>query len=305
MINEEKVEFLLELGVLCLERYVSIIQQSEGGFKVIDHHLFIFWRSCDELLWIVLWGYRLRPHLQDVDDLSDIVSWGFYQVVTGILIYIEFLVYLTTSKTTPACLIRQLLIRAGIEQNPGPDPWPCILCNRWLTSTSVQCTKCKGWLHIKCSTLPSAKHRSKHNNWIGPCCRPSFSPAPPTHSQPPHHTPPRPQPPARLPRHARRHDLLVRALLQRHHRPRRRSLFLQLELGRRRERRPLLLQPGMMAFSKFPALLSFLSWEWCCVITKSKSAQDRHKNGKRPAQDRRRISAGLAQDWRRTGAGQA
>ena len=67
----------------------------------------------------------------------------------------------------------------------------------------------------------------------------------------------RPQPPTWLPRHARRHDVLVRALLQRHRRPRRRSLFLQLEFCRRRERRPLLLQPGM-AYFQFPVLRSLL-----------------------------------------------
>ena len=59
----------------------------------------------------------------------------------------------------------------------------------------------------------------------------------------------RPQPPTRLPRHARRHDVLLRALLQRHRRPRRRPLLLQLELGRRGEHRPMLLQPGMHYFT--------------------------------------------------------
>mgnify|MGYP001207719553 CR=1 FL=1 len=63
-----------------------------------------------------------------------------------------------------AGLVRTLLIRAGIEQNPGPTPgakFYCNVCQKALShnSSSVQCCKCKNWIHFRkvnnCSNLKS------------------------------------------------------------------------------------------------------------------------------------------------------
>ena len=86
----------------------------------------------------------------------------------------------------PANLIRLLLQRAGIEQNPGP--WFCALCSKKLATRSVQCTKCQQWLHIKCSPFTTSKERLKHPNWIGDCCS-SHTPPPQPPPSPPHSPP--------------------------------------------------------------------------------------------------------------------
>ena len=117
-----------------------------------------------------------------------------------------FLIDLTKEKETPASLLRLLLIRAGIEQNPGP--YFCTICTRRLASTSVQCSNCQNWLHIKCSTLKTSKDRAKHKYWTGPCCKPTPSPSstsstpinssppkPPPSTPPPQNTPPPPSTP--------------------------------------------------------------------------------------------------------------
>ena len=93
-----------------------------------------------------------------------------------------------------------MLIRAGIEPNPGPNTYHCASCKKNLGAYSVKCTKCEGWLHIKCSRLKNSSERKKFPNWTGPCCSPipSFhpsknSPNPSSRSTPP--PPPPPQPP--------------------------------------------------------------------------------------------------------------
>ena len=77
----------------------------------------------------------------------------------------------------------------------------------------MQCSKCKNWLHIKCSGLKTAKERTKFQIWLGPCCSrknvqstPSSKPAaspPPLPPQPSYNppTPPSPAPPPAQPQH--------------------------------------------------------------------------------------------------------
>ncbi len=76
---------------------------------------------------------------------------------------------MTKNKKLPAGLIRLLLLIAGIEQNPGP--WFCPVCTKHIGSTSVQCSTCLAWLHVKCSSLKTSKERKKYDNWTGPCCK--------------------------------------------------------------------------------------------------------------------------------------
>jgi hypothetical protein len=46
-----------------------------------------------------------------------------------------------------------LIIRCGdIERNPGPVKWPCPVCNKSASHSSIQCksSQCKKWHHLKC-----------------------------------------------------------------------------------------------------------------------------------------------------------
>ncbi|WP_333764851.1 reverse transcriptase domain-containing protein [Streptomyces sp. IBSBF 2390] len=71
----------------------------------------------------------------------------------------------------PAGLLQTLLIRAGVEQNPGPTIWLCSVCGTRINKNiiSVQCNRCQEWCHQKrCSGL--ANHRQWSPNFIAPCC---------------------------------------------------------------------------------------------------------------------------------------
>ena len=63
----------------------------------------------------------------------------------------------------PAALLSSLLLRAGIEPNPGPPrppQWPCGTCGKSARYDSVQCSSCRIWVHntTKCSSLPAKKN---------------------------------------------------------------------------------------------------------------------------------------------------
>lgn len=74
----------------------------------------------------------------------------------------------------PACLVRILLLMAGIEPNPGPISYFCPVCSIKLrpNSTSVKCSKCEEWVHFRkrnnCSSLSSIKDYS--STYICPSC---------------------------------------------------------------------------------------------------------------------------------------
>ncbi len=93
-----------------------------------------------------------------------------------------FLIYSTKNEIFSAKLIRLLLFRAGVEQNPGP--WFCNICTKRLSAFSVQCDSCHKWIHIKYSGLKSTQERTKFNTWYGPYCPPP-PPAPPLPPAPP------------------------------------------------------------------------------------------------------------------------
>lgn len=46
----------------------------------------------------------------------------------------------------------------------------CPICRKEVTNTSVQCTSCKEWLHVKCSGLKKSADRKKYPQWQGSCC---------------------------------------------------------------------------------------------------------------------------------------
>ena len=63
----------------------------------------------------------------------------------------------------PACLIRRLLLIAGIEPNPGPPTWSCAVCSQNCPRgrAAVMCNGCKQWCHFRknnnCSDLTKLK----------------------------------------------------------------------------------------------------------------------------------------------------
>ena len=112
----------------------------------------------------------------------------------------------------PAGLVQLLLLRAGIESNPGPTSKPpcrtdtegrvyiCCVCLLPLhsSSSSVRCKLCKEWCHfrkkVNCSQLK--KLRDHNDDWICSTCEnpPTPSPTPSPPSTPPPSPPPSPTP---------------------------------------------------------------------------------------------------------------
>ena len=64
-------------------------------------------------------------------------------------------------KQVPLKLIRALLLRSGIEQNPGPR-YPCIFCDQNCNHGSLQCSGCKLWAHLRCAEIT---HREATRIW--------------------------------------------------------------------------------------------------------------------------------------------
>ncbi|ESO08339.1 hypothetical protein HELRODRAFT_169150 [Helobdella robusta] len=63
--------------------------------------------------------------------------------------------FLPGEQSSPAGLLRMLLLQAGIESNPGPKIWICEICNKRVNKThnSVRCRTCCKWTHLNnCTT---------------------------------------------------------------------------------------------------------------------------------------------------------
>ena len=101
----------------------------------------------------------------------------------------------------PACLVRMLLLKAGIESNPGP-PGPrryrlttiyeCSVCKSIINDKrekSVLCSKCKNWCHYNsianknCSKLKSIHDYDR--GYSCPTCSTPPTPTPATTASPP------------------------------------------------------------------------------------------------------------------------
>ena len=101
------------------------------------------------------------------------------------------LVFLGMEHLLPAQVLRILLLRAGIEPNPGPkNCWICAICQRERFDKSkrgkgwVLCSKCGNWVHSNCAGI---NVRDWHSAYIAPCCprnSPPSSPAAPPPPQP-------------------------------------------------------------------------------------------------------------------------
>ncbi|XP_065354415.1 uncharacterized protein LOC135948892 [Calliphora vicina] len=86
-----------------------------------------------------------------------------------------------------------MLVRAGIEVNPGP--WFCTVCQNRLhhMSTQLRYNSCLGWCHLRnCSGLNHEREWSE--NYVAPCCQRRSSSASSASSSSSYATPP-PSPP--------------------------------------------------------------------------------------------------------------
>ena len=116
------------------------------------------------------------------------------------------IIFLTADQLLPANLVKILLLRAGIESNPGPNPSEEYLCNicqlviNDKRSKSVKCNNCQKWIHQSypnCSGLKNLKSWSRNYN-----CQKCLStnvpdtsqPSQPQRRQPQPARPPPPQP---------------------------------------------------------------------------------------------------------------
>ena len=93
----------------------------------------------------------------------------------------------------PAPLVKLLLLMAGVESNPGPVDWFCPVCTFIINDRkckSVQCSKCKLYVHLRtknnCSKLPIKKLTKAYPKdiWLCSKCE-ALSVPPPTPSPPP------------------------------------------------------------------------------------------------------------------------
>jgi len=74
-----------------------------------------------------------------------------------------------------------LLASDDVHSNPGPAPvhltnpkYPCSVCSNKVGQTSIQCSRCKRWVHSTCSGLPGPTLRSMFSRGdVGGCvCSP-------------------------------------------------------------------------------------------------------------------------------------
>ena len=85
----------------------------------------------------------------------------------------HLIIFLSKDQILPANLVRLLLLIAGIEPNPGPNPGDIYICNicqkviNFKKSKSVKCNNCQNWIHQSypnCSDLKNLKSWSTNYN---------------------------------------------------------------------------------------------------------------------------------------------
>ena len=132
-------------------------------------------------------------------------------------------VFLGMEHLLPAGLLQILLIRAGIEPNPGPrNVWICAVCQRERFDKTkrgkgwVPCAKCGCWVHANCAGINPKDWQAA---FIAPCCRaqpqpavPQPAPMPPTSPNAP--IQPQPVPTPAQPAPNRRPPLLPNPMVQ-------------------------------------------------------------------------------------------
>lgn len=94
----------------------------------------------------------------------------------------------------PPCSV-PLLLRAGIESNPGPT-WPCSTCGKSAHRGSILCTSCDLWVHTKKSCRSIKASEYIRGVYKCPSCMsrpPAVEVQPPPHPAPPRHPGRQPQ----------------------------------------------------------------------------------------------------------------
>ena len=102
----------------------------------------------------------------------------------------------------PAGLVQILLLKAGIEPNPGPGKiYICTVCHVKLKTNAkaVQCSRCNEWVHFRklnnCSNLKSTKDYDKLTYVCRSCFNDPLTYPPPSNSSSQPHQPHQPHQP--------------------------------------------------------------------------------------------------------------
>ena len=85
-------------------------------------------------------------------------------------------------KQNTTMLILLILLGGDVQMNPGPNKYPCGICDRPVAKNhrGLECDECGHWVHIKCGNVTSKNYEllllKEQFTWICPrCAIPNFS----------------------------------------------------------------------------------------------------------------------------------
>ena len=84
MVNEEKIKFVSKSWVFGIQRVSPVIKKLTCGFEVVKHDFPILGYRVQKRL--IACCRLIVPHLQDVDDLTNVVSRALDQSVNSYLV---------------------------------------------------------------------------------------------------------------------------------------------------------------------------------------------------------------------------
>ena len=82
---------------------------------------------------------------------------------------IESIIYIQKQKANrpfSTFLLLTILLSGDIQQNPGPNPFPCTSCGKAVTNNdkAIMCDSCENWCHISCDRISETEYRSFQTN---------------------------------------------------------------------------------------------------------------------------------------------
>lgn len=87
MVNKEEIKFVSKSWVFGIQRVSPVIKELTCGFEVVQHDFPILGYRVQKRL--IACRCLIVPHLQDVDDLTNVVSRALNQSVNSYLVQIE------------------------------------------------------------------------------------------------------------------------------------------------------------------------------------------------------------------------
>ena len=80
-----------------------------------------------------------------------------------------------TSTVKPSPFLLALLMIGGIETNPGPVKYPCVVCQKPCKSNqrAIACDDCDQWFHAKCMGISDKSYQqlgNKSSSWYCTNC---------------------------------------------------------------------------------------------------------------------------------------